>query len=130
MQHILFRNVQVLERKTNNFQKELFDYIISDIRDFIEDVEFEIENPEKEPDLIIDENTGYPTQASAEELSDYQRTIITTIRNLPDYYPIYDDTFFNFKDEESLKDRVENFTLSHKLNTSVIMFLIFYGFLT
>src|SRR5690554_4932172 len=88
-----------LKEKTNNFQKELFDYIISDIRDFIEDVEFEIENPEKEPDLIIDENTGYPTQASAEELSDYQRTIITTIRNLPDYYPIYDDTFFNFKDE-------------------------------
>lgn len=100
-----------LKEKTNNFQKELFDYIISDIRDFIEDVEFEIENPEKEPDLIIDENTGYPTQASAEELSDYQRTIITTIRNLPDYYPIYDDTFFNFKDEESLKDRVEKLHL-------------------
>jgi len=100
-----------LKQRTNNFQKELFDYVIIDIRNFIESVEFEIENPEKEPELIIDENTGYPTQASSEAYYLHRNFIVCTIKNLPDVYSVFEDTCFKFKDEESLRERIGKFNL-------------------
>ena len=100
-----------LKQRTNNFQKELFDYVIIDIRNFIESIEFEIENPDERPELVIDDETGYPTNASSEAHYLHNDFIVCTITNLPSIYSALEDTFFKFKDEESLRERIEKLNL-------------------
>lgn len=104
-----------LKQKTNNFQKELFDYVIIDIRNFIESIEFEIENPDERPELAIDDETGYPTNTSSEAHYLHNDFIVCTITNLPGILSALEDTFFKFKDEESLRERIEKLNLIPKI---------------
>ncbi len=100
-----------LKKKTNNFDIESFGYAIYDIRNFVKYVEFEFENPDERPELVIDNTTGYPTNASSEAHYLHEDYIVRNITNLPGIYSVYEDTFFQFKDEESLRERVSKFNL-------------------
>ena len=77
-----------IKQKTNGFEKDLFDYLIRDLRDFYRFVEFEIKNPNdrEEVEIEIDGVTGYPTTASLEDRDNYNEFLTCNIDNLPVYY--------------------------------------------
>ena len=98
-----------LKSKTNNFDKELFDYLILDIRNFSNAIEFEVKNIDPKPEFNIDESTGYPNYESSELYYNYQEYLVYNIKNLPGLYKTRDDLFSCFDDKTTLRDRISYF---------------------
>lgn len=97
-----------IKQKTNGFEKDLFDYLIRDLRDFYRFVEFEIKNPNdrEEVEIEIDGVTGYPTTASLEDRDNYNEFLTCNIDNLPVYYKSLYGNLLVFNDRQTLREKI------------------------
>ena len=63
---------QYIREKTNNFDFDSLSYLISDIRNYYENIIFSFRNPKPKPEIKIDQYTGYPTSESQELIDNYE----------------------------------------------------------
>lgn len=63
---------QYIREKTNNFDFDSLSYLISDIRNYYENIIFRFRNPKPKPEIKIDQYTGYPTSESQELIDNYE----------------------------------------------------------
>lgn len=98
---------EFLKEKSNNFDHIAFEYLIHDIRNYSEKIQFKISNPFQKPELVIDKETGYPTTQSQELCDAYKPYIIGPLDSF--YLYIEFDVDLKFSIEQSIKERIELF---------------------
>ena len=98
---------QYIKEKTNNFDFDSLSYLISDIRNYYENIIFSIRNPEPMPEIEIDQDTGYPTLES-QELIDNYKTFLN--RHLSLFIiQLEFDLHLDYTEDQTLREKVDIF---------------------
>lgn len=98
---------QFIKEKSNDFDLKCFEYLILDIRNFQEKIEFKAPNPQPMPEIEIDQDTGYPSWANDQLRENYQPYLKFEIDYI--YLFIEFDLDLKFTDDQTLRERVELF---------------------
>jgi hypothetical protein len=98
---------QFIKEKSNNFDLVCFEYLIQDIRNYHQSIQFELKNPEPEPEIIIDPTTGYPTYTSEERRDKYKRYITYDLSKFS--LEILLEIDLDITDDLTLRERIKLF---------------------
>jgi hypothetical protein len=101
---------QFIKEKSNDFDLKCFEYLILDIRNFQNSIQFQVKNPEPMPEFEIDPDTGYPCSANEELRYNYQHYLKYDLASV--VLDIAFDIDLRFTDNQTLRERVELFRKS------------------
>lgn len=98
---------QYIKEKTNNFDFDSLSYLISDIRNYYENIIFSFRNPEPKPEIKIDQDTGYPTLESQELIDNYETFLKRPLSLFLIHLEFNLD--FDYTDDQTLREKVDIF---------------------
>ena len=96
---------QYIKKKTNNFDFDSLSYLISDIRNYYDNIIFSFRNPKPKPEIKIDQYTGYPTSESQELIDNYE-TFLECPLNLF-ATELFFDLHLDYTDDQTLREKVD-----------------------
>ena len=98
---------QYIKKKTNNFDFDSLSYLISDIRNYYDNIIFSFRNPKPKPEIKIDQYTGYPTSESQKLIDNYNTFLIR--RLYPFILELEFDLHLVFTEDQTLREKVDIF---------------------